>query len=432
MTNEHHAEHQTEHHAEQAQAPAEQAPAAGTGLSPELIDLFESDDEGLFEAPVKPRPITSEDRLERAFIEILEFYDKHKRRPDPDTREIAERKLGARLVGILNSEEKKQHLRHLDDVGLLAEPEVPESLEELFAGSDETADGSGAGSDFDFLADILDEADGADGDLYDTAALPKRSPKPSDSVAERTRVHDFEPFRQAFKEKQQQLADRSVVLAEFKGESTLEEGKFYVLKGSLAFVAEVRDPKPGAPLDSKGRPKQRLRVVFENGTESAMYLQSFAIRLYESDGKVLAYNRSVTMDEIGDADKLSGRIYVLRSLSTDPEIASLRDLYKIGYCTTSVEKRIQGAEKSATYLHAPVEIVETFRTYNLRPSALEHLLHRVFAPARLKITRGTEPSATEWFIAPLAAIIDAVDKIINGDIVHYVYDVAAQRLVRRD
>ena len=33
---------------------------------------------------------------------------------------------------------------------------------------------------------------------------------------------------------------------------------------------------------------------------------------------------------------------------------------------------------------------------------------------------------------PLEAIIDAVDKIINGDIVHYVYDVAAQRLVRRD
>ncbi|MDC7113658.1 hypothetical protein PQG75_09890 [Corynebacterium pseudodiphtheriticum] len=33
---------------------------------------------------------------------------------------------------------------------------------------------------------------------------------------------------------------------------------------------------------------------------------------------------------------------------------------------------------------------------------------------------------------PLQAIIDAVDKIISGEIVHYVYDVAAQRLVRRD
>ena len=33
---------------------------------------------------------------------------------------------------------------------------------------------------------------------------------------------------------------------------------------------------------------------------------------------------------------------------------------------------------------------------------------------------------------PLEAIIDAVDKIISGEIVHYVYDVAAQRLVRRD
>lgn len=402
------------------------------GLSPELIDLFEGDDEGLFEAPVKPRPITTEDRLERAFIEILEFYDKHKRRPDPDTREIAERKLGARLVGILNSEEKKQHLQHLDDVGLLAEPEVPESLEELFEGTGEGTDGSGAGSDFDFLADLLDEADGVDADLYDTASLPRRKPKSSDSVAERTRVKDFEPFRQAFKEKQQQLADGSVVLAEFKSEQSITDGKFYVVRGSLAFVAEVYDPEPGAPLENNGLPKQRLRVVFENGTESSMYRKSFAIRLYEEDGKVLAYNRSVTMDEIGDADKLSGWIYVLRSLSTDPEIASLRDLYKIGYSTTTVEQRIRGAEKSATYLHAPVEIVETFRTYNLRPSALEHLLHRVFAPARLKITRGTEPAATEWFIAPLEAIVDAVDKIISGEIVHYVYDVAAQRLVRRD
>jgi len=425
MTSEHHGEH----HAEQAQAP-EQAPVAGTGLSPELIDLFESDDEGLFEAPVKPRPITSEDRLERAFIEILEFYDKHKRRPDPDTREIAERKLGARLVGILNSEEKKQHLRHLDDVGLLAEPDVPETLKELFEGTGDGSDGSGAGSDFDFFADLLDD-DGSS-DLYDTASLPKRKPKSSDSVAERTRVKDFEPFRQAFKEKQQQLADGSVVLAEFKSEQSITDGKFYVVRGSLAFVAEVYDPEPGAPLENNGLPKQRLRVVFENGTESSMYRKSFAIRLYEEDGKVLAYNRNVTMDEIGDADKLSGWIYVLRSLSTDPEIASLRDLYKIGYSTTTVEKRIRGAEKSATYLHSPVEIVETFRTYNLRPSALEHLLHRVFAPARLKITRGTEPAATEWFIAPLEAIVDAVDKIISGEIVHYVYDVAAQRLVRRD
>lgn len=316
--------------------------------------------------------------------------------------------------------------------GLLAEHEVPESLEELFAGSDDTADSSGAGSDFDFLADLLDEADGADADFYDTATLPKRSPKPSDSVAERTRVHDFEPFRQAFKEKQQQLADGSVVLAEFKSEQSITDGKFYVVRGSLAFVAEVYDPEPGAPLENNGLPKQRLRVVFENGTESSMYRKSFAIRLYEEDVKVLAYNRSVTMDEIGDADKLSGWIYVLRSLSTDPETASLRDLYKIGYSTTTVEQRIRGAEKSATYLHAPVEIVETFRTYNLRPSALEHLLHRVFAPARLKITRGTEPAATEWFIAPLEAIVDAVDKIVSGEIVHYVYDVAAQRLVRRD
>ena len=59
--------------------------------------------------------------------------------------------------------------------------------------------------------------------------------------------------------------------------------------------------------------------------------------------------------EILTDDEVSGYIYVLRSLSEDPQIAGIKDLHKIGFTRDAVEKRIKNAEKSPTYLMAPVE-----------------------------------------------------------------------------
>ncbi|RAV33714.1 hypothetical protein CHEID_00885 [Corynebacterium heidelbergense] len=137
---------------------------------------------------------------------------------------------------------------------------------------------------------------------------------------------------------------------DFAGESTIAPGRFYLLKGSLVFVAEVHDPEPDAPLDTTGKPKPRLRVIFENGTESSMFVKSLAIRLYEENGKVLARAGQIDASEIGHADTLAGRLYVLSNLSEDPDITSITDLHKIGFATGSVEKRIQDAEHSPTYL----------------------------------------------------------------------------------
>ena len=95
----------------------------------------------------------------------------------------------------------------------------------------------------------------------------------------------------------------------------------------------------------------------------------------------------ISTSEIGDADIDSGYIYVLRSLSQDPQIAGIADLHKIGFSRDTVEKRIKNAEKSPTYLMAPVEVVATYRVYNVRASALENLLHRVFAAVRLDLTQ---------------------------------------------
>lgn len=145
--------------------------------------------------------------------------------------------------------------------------------------------------------------------------------------------------------------------------------------------------------------------------------------------------RGHDVSDILDADIESGRIYVLQSMSTDPLIANIKDLHKIGFSTTSVEQRVKGASTSPTYLMAPVKIVADYRVYNLKASALENLLYRVFADVRLDLTQvdrkgqGYDPS--EWLAVPRAVINQAVSMIMSGEIIDYVYDRSQQRLVER-
>ena len=140
--------------------------------------------------------------------------------------------------------------------------------------------------------------------------------------------------------------------------------------------------------------------------------------------------------EVGDADEESGHVYVLRSLSGDPEVSSIQNLFKIGFSTTSVEKRIANASSSPTYLMAPVEIVADYRAYNLKASALEHLLHRAFASVRLDITQvdrgGKKYDPSEWFVVPLNVINQAINMIMSGEIVDFVYDAQQKKLVPRE
>ncbi|MDN3455359.1 GIY-YIG nuclease family protein [Rhodococcus sp. APC 3903] len=386
--------------------------AAGPGL--DFQSLLDSDVDGLLDVAEKPKKVTSNDRLERAFLEVVEFRRTHDRLPSSTTREIAERKLGARLDGILADEGKIAALKHLDEFGLLEAPEPPASIDDLLDSDD-----------FDLLGD--------ESGLLDVSDLPQRkTPDAPDSVAKRKKAEGFEAFEPLFKAQHAELAAGTYRLIPFPGVRTIEAGRFFVLNGVMLFVAEVGETTT-AMVGGKQEQKQRLRVIFENGTESSMYRQSLSIRLHEAEGQTLAQVGIDLAGDVGDEDSESGHIYVLRSRSEDPQIASLEDLYKIGFSTTSVEKRIANAAKSPTYLMAPVEIVEDYRTYNLKPSALEHLLHRVFAEVRLDISqidaKGHTYDPSEWFIAPINVINQAITMIMSGEIVDYVYDAAAQRLV---
>jgi len=370
-------------------------------ISDGLKDIFESDDEGLLDTPEKPSTLSATDRLERSFLEIVEFYREHGRAPRSDTREIAERKLGARLDGILANDKKILALKHLDEVGLLSEPEPPASLIDLL--------------EYDDL-DLLDDETG----VLDTSDLPTRVQRNDpDEVAQRVKSQDFERFAPLFQQKHAELADGVSKLVKFRSLGQITEGAFFVLSGVMAFVAEVRQPETSA----SGRTKQRLLCIFENGTESRMYRQSLATRLYEEDGYAVV---QADLDSILSDDEATGYIYVLRSLSDDPQISGIEDLHKIGFSRFPVEKRIANAERQPTYLMAPVELVASYRTYNLRTSALEHLLHRVFSEVRLDVSQagkdGRIYEVSEWFVVPLSVIDRAVDLITSGDIVDYEYD----------
>ncbi|QNF95564.1 GIY-YIG nuclease family protein [Janibacter sp. YB324] len=390
---------------------------AADAAAPTSIDaLLESDVDGLLDAPQKPTKVTAADRLERAFLEVVEFRRTHGRVPDSTTREIAERKLGARLDGILANEEKIAALKPLDEFGLLETPEAPASIDDLL-GDDEL--------------DLLDDESG----LLDVSDLPvRKAPEEADSVAKRKKCLDFDRFEHLFKTKHAELADGTAQIAQFKGLRTVTEGRFFVLNGVMLFVAEVGETREMI-VGGKPEQKQRLRVIFENGTESSMYRQSLSIRLFEQDGQSVVQTGLSDAEEILEGDTASGNIYVLRSLSDDPQIAQIDNLHKIGFTRGTVEARIKNAETSPTYLMAPVEVVASYRTYNMRASALENLLHRVFADVRLDLTqadrKGRRYDPTEWYVVPLDVINQAIHLIISGDIVNFEYDRSAQRLVAR-
>lgn len=109
-------------------------------------------------------------------------------------------------------------------------------------------------------------------------------------------------------------------------------------------------------------------------------------------------------------------------------------LHKIGVTSGKAERRIANTKLDATFLLAEVEIVATYELYNINRSKLENLIHRIFETARFDVEimdRFDNPVVPrEWFLVPLFVIDEAVERIKDGTIKHYVYDVESASLVR--
>jgi hypothetical protein len=68
--------------------------------------------------------------------------------------------------------------------------------------------------------------------------------------------------------------------------------------------------------------------------------------------------------------------------------------------------------------------------------AFGNLIHRVFGPAQLDIEIkdrfGNPVKPHEWFLVPLFVVNEAVERIKDGTITHYIYDPTAARLVKAE
>ena len=131
----------------------------------------------------------------------------------------------------------------------------------------------------------------------------------------------------------------------------------------------------------------------------------------------------------------TGTIYVLQSQSNHPYITQHRDLvHKIGVTGGGVAARVSNAKADPTFLFAEVEIVATYKLFNINRAKLEVLLHRFFSAARLDVDIpgrfGRMVRPREWFLVPLFVIDEVVSRIQDHSIVQFRYDAPTAKLTK--
>ncbi|GEC72243.1 T5orf172 domain-containing protein [Flavobacterium flevense] len=384
-----------------------------------LDDIFNDDEFGLLESKAKVSNIKSEDeRLIDSFQEINAFFEKNKREPKADVFVISERSLGVVLKELRKNNKKSQILKSYDTYNLLGN----------------------VVTEINSIDDILNDDEFGLLDTEDTLDIFKlknvsssKDREEADFVARRKAMKDkdFEPYEHKFKEVHKELKEGKRKLSEFKDvEQNLEKGKYYILDGILLFLED--DGIEGRKLGDAIRKDGRTRIIFENGTVSNMYYRSLSKGLY-NNGRIVSDTDSESENElfknanlVNEEDLETGWIYVLKSKSSNKAISEIKDLYKIGFSKVDVRQRIKNAVKEPTYLLAEVDIVSTYKCYNVNPHKFEQLLHRFFAEVCLNVDihddKGRRITPREWFVAPFTIIDKVIDLILDGTIVNYNYD----------
>lgn len=364
-----------------------------------------------------------EERIIAGFEEIQRFVDQNGRAPEHgEERDIFERLYAVRLDRLRDQADCRALLEPLDHQGLLEEGK-------------RARPGFSEGIDDDALLAQLGLNATAPSDITELrhvrSFVEKRE---AEEIANRQKCEDFDSFKALFQQVQVELDNGSRQTRPFELKAEIEPGSWFIVGGLKAYVATVGE----IFTNPQGRTDARLRVIFDNGTESNMLMRSLQRALNKDDA-----GRRITdpvagplfSGEAAEGDQASGTIYVLRSKSDHPAVAANRKLvHKIGVTNSSIERRLAGARLQPTFLMADVDVVATYKLFNLGRAKLESLIHRIFASAQLDIEImdrfGRPVVPEEWFLVPFQAIDDAVERIKDGTISEYVYDPKQATLVR--
>jgi hypothetical protein len=384
----------------------------------QLADELAEFDTSRTQAARSPR----EERIIAGFEELQRFVEQHDRAPQHgEDRDIFERLYAVRLERLRALEECRTLLEPLDHQGLLGTETTAARTDPSVIDEDELVAA---------LAGIEAEAGDITTLRHVRSSTDKRA---AEEIANRQPCEAFARFKPLFEQVQRELEAGIRTARPFGNKAEIEPGRFFILCGQKTYVAEMGE----VFTQEYGDRDARLRVIFDNGTESNMLMRSLqrALTKDETGRRITDPNPGPLFAQVSEAgDDASGTIYVLRSQSDLPAIAQHRELiHKIGVTNLRVEKRIANARLDLTFLMAEVEIVATYALYNIHRTKLENLVHRIFAPARLDIEIkdrfGHPVVPREWFLVPLHVINEAVQKIRDGTITQYRYDIEQASLL---
>ena len=328
-----------------------------------------------------------QERIIAGFEDIQRFYREHDRLPEHgEGRDIFERLYAVRLDRIRGNAECLDLLKPMDVDGILTDRVCEPSEEYSLDSDDELLEALGVSASDDDITTMKHVR---------SAAERNAERNVPEEVAQRKTCEDFDSFRLDFEAIQADLETgrQSTELFKTSSRSQIRRGDWFIVDGQKALVADAGDWF----TPEHGERDRRLRVIFDNGTESDLLLRSLrrALNKDENSRRIVPPQLEIEEDDsdIGplfastmeDGDCESGAIYVARSLSENPFVQENREL-----------------------------------------------LHKFLARARIDLALadrfGGKVQPREWFLVPLPVVEEVVERIKNGSISKYRYDHVNARL----
>ncbi|TAM01031.1 MAG: GIY-YIG nuclease family protein, partial [Pusillimonas sp.] len=244
----------------------------------ELLDAL-----GIEATPIKAASRTPrEERIIAGFEDILRFHQTHGRAPlHGEGRDIFERLYAVRLDQLRKLPEAQALLSELDRPGLLsgtaAAPIDVDALDEDALLAELGIDNEPAGPD-----DIT-----VLGHVRSYVEI-----KAAEEIANRTPCADFARYKPLFEEAKAGLQAGAWMTKPFVKNASIELGDFFIIGGQMAYVAEMYE----GTKTKDGRDNPRLRVIFDNHTESNLLLRSLSRSLYP-DGNTPVGRRLIIKDD---------------------------------------------------------------------------------------------------------------------------------------
>lgn len=381
--------------------------------------LSENDPLGLLNSAKSKKSKAKRSVLLNNFEEIVNFFEECNREPCDSPTDIKEFQLYHRLKAIRSNAEMVKELKPYDMYGLLNGESVSTITLNDFLNDDP----------LNLLSGDMDDS------IFELRNVRKSERIAPEYISRRQFCQDFELYKPMFDALHQELESGERKLAIYHPDN-LKPNHFFVLGGIILFLKSIEGAVSTYNYSSGDRDRYdgRTFCIFDNGTTSDMLYRSLDKAL-RKDGYSISdkLQPSLVAESVNEEDLSMGYVYVLRSHNA--KLKEVPNVYKIGSTTNTVSERIKNAPNEPTYLYSGVDVIETYRCFNMRPRELEDRLHTFFDKVRLNINipdeRGVVISPREWFRVKLEVIGEAVELILNKSITDYVYDPLLEKIIAK-